>query len=143
MSVTSELGPAPADVLLSDGSIAVIRPLLPDDGPALHELHEQVSDEAIRLRFFSVARHAAHAYVDHVLDDPETLALVAERHGRLIGLATAEPMTRPAPRWPSWSPTTPAAWASGPCCSSTWPRWRWPAGSPSSRPTCSPRTTRC
>ena len=85
--------PTPADVLLADGSIAVIRPLRPGDGPALHELHEQVSDEAIRMRFFSVARHAAHAYVDHVLADPEPLALVGERHGRLIGLATAEPMT--------------------------------------------------
>ena len=85
--------PAPADVLLADGSIVVIRPLRPEDGPALHELHERVSDEAIRMRFFSVARHAAHAYVDHVLDDPETLALVADRHGRLIGLATAEPMS--------------------------------------------------
>ncbi len=85
--------PKPADVLLADGSIAVIRSLRPGDGPALHALHEDVSDEAIRMRFFSVARHAAHAYVDHVLDDPETIALVAERHGRLIGLATAEPMT--------------------------------------------------
>jgi acyl-CoA synthetase (NDP forming)/GNAT superfamily N-acetyltransferase len=91
MSLTSEL--KPADVLLADGSIAVVRALLPGDGPGLHELHEQVSDEAIRMRFFSVARHAAHVYVDHVLDDSETLALVAEKHGRLIGLATAEPMT--------------------------------------------------
>ncbi|MDX6375275.1 MAG: hypothetical protein QOD98_4263, partial [Nocardioidaceae bacterium] len=94
MTVTAAIEvPAAADVLLADGSIAVIRALRPEDGPALHELHEQVSDEAIRMRFFSVARHAAHTYVDHVLDDPETLALVAERHGRLIGLATAEPMT--------------------------------------------------
>ena len=84
--------PGPADVLLADGSIAVVRPLRGDDGPRLHELHEQVSDEAIRLRFFSVARNAAHAYVDHVLADAETLALVAERHGQLIGLGTAEPM---------------------------------------------------
>ena len=91
--VTATTWPAAADVLLADGSIAVIRPLRPDDGAALHELHEQVSDEAIRMRFFTVARHAAHAYVDHVLSDSETLALVAERHGRLIGLATAEPMT--------------------------------------------------
>ena len=83
---------APADVLLADGSIAVVRPLCSDDGPALHELHGRVSDEAIRLRFFSVSRHAVHAYVDHVMADPGTLALIAERQGRLIGLATAEPM---------------------------------------------------
>ena len=88
----SPTGLAPADVLLADGSIAVVRALRPDDGPALHELHEGVSDEAIRLRFFSVARHAAHTYVDHVLGDPETLALVAVHKGRLVGFATAEPM---------------------------------------------------
>ncbi len=82
----------PADVLLADGSIAVIRPLRPDDGPVLHELHDRVSDEGIRLRFFSAARHAAHTYVEHVLADGETLALVAELHGRAVGLATAEPM---------------------------------------------------
>ena len=93
MSVIGASAPAPADVLLADGSIAVIRPLLPDDGPALHELHEQVSDEAIRMRFFTTGRHAAHTYVDHVLGDPRTLALVAERHGRLVGLATVEPIT--------------------------------------------------
>jgi acyl-CoA synthetase (NDP forming)/GNAT superfamily N-acetyltransferase len=84
---------APADVLLADGSIAVVRPLSAEDGPALHDLHEHVSDDAIRLRFFSVSRHAAHTYVDHVLENPDSLALVAEQHGRLIGLATAEPMS--------------------------------------------------
>ncbi len=85
-------GTGSADVLLSDGSIAVIRPLGVADGPALHDLHEHVSDDALRLRFFSVGRHAAHMYVDRVLASPDTLALVAERNGRLIGVATAEPV---------------------------------------------------
>src|SRR4051794_29438404 len=83
----------PADVLLADGSIAVVRPLSAEDGPALHDLHEQVSDDAIRLRFFSVSRRAAHTYVNHVLEATDTLSLVAEQHGRLVGLATAEPMS--------------------------------------------------
>src|SRR3954451_490765 len=83
----------PADVLLADGSIAVVRALRPDDGPALHELHEQVSDEAIRLRVFSTARRAAHTYVDDVRPDPDTRALVAEGGGRRGGLSTAEPIT--------------------------------------------------
>ena len=82
---------AAADVLLTDGSIAVLRPLRTDDGPSLHDLHDHLSDESLRLRFFSVGRYAAHQYVDHVLASPDTLALVAERQGRLIGLATAEP----------------------------------------------------
>ena len=83
---------APADVLLSDGTLGVVRRLSPDDGPALHELHAGVSDDALRLRFFSLARRAAHDYVDHVLSDPDTLALVAEADGRLVALATAEPL---------------------------------------------------
>jgi hypothetical protein len=40
--------PTPADVLLADGSLAVVRPLRRDDGPAQHDLHEGVSDPAGR-----------------------------------------------------------------------------------------------
>lgn len=82
----------PADVLLSDGTLGVVRRLSPDDGPALHELHANVSDDSLRLRFFNSARSAAHRYVDHVLADPTALALVAEAGGRLVALATAEPV---------------------------------------------------
>jgi acyl-CoA synthetase (NDP forming)/GNAT superfamily N-acetyltransferase len=82
----------PADVLLSDGKLGVIRGLAPGDGPALHELHSGVSDDALRFRFFSLARKTAHDYVEHVLGDPTTLALVAEAEGRLVALATAEPL---------------------------------------------------
>ena len=88
---------APADVLLSDGTLGVVRRLSPDDGPALHELHASVSDDALRLRFFTLARKTAHDYVDHVLSDPDTLALVAEADGRVVALATAELVS------PSWT----------------------------------------
>jgi len=81
-----------ADVLLSDGGLAVVRTLRPDDAEAVHALHEGVSDEALWMRFFSVARGAAHHYVDHVLTSPETLALVAEVDGSIVALATAEPI---------------------------------------------------
>jgi acyl-CoA synthetase (NDP forming)/RimJ/RimL family protein N-acetyltransferase len=81
-----------ADVLLADGSLGVIRTLAPGDAAALHELHDRASDESVRLRFFSLARRAAHTYVDHVLESPGTLALAAEVHGRMVGLATAEPI---------------------------------------------------
>ncbi len=84
--------PAPADVLLRDGTIAVIRPLDPADLPGLTELHESVSDDNLRLRFFSPSRYAAREYVEHLRDAPETRALVLERDGRICALATAEPV---------------------------------------------------
>ena len=84
--------PAAADVLLADGTVAVVRPLRAEDAGAVHDLHDRVSDEAIRLRFFAPSRHAAHSYVDGVLARPETLAMVAEVRGEIVGLGTAEPM---------------------------------------------------
>jgi acyl-CoA synthetase (NDP forming)/GNAT superfamily N-acetyltransferase len=81
-----------ADVLLSDGAIAVVRSLEPNDADGLHALHERVSDDALRLRFFTVGRRPAHQYVEHVLSHPATLALVAEVRGRIVALATAEPL---------------------------------------------------
>lgn len=84
--------PAPADVLLRDGTIAVIRPLETADLPGLLELHESVSDDSLRLRFFSPSRHAAREYVEHLRDAPDTRALVLERAGRICALATAEPV---------------------------------------------------
>ena len=70
----------------------MIRTLDPGDAAALHQLHERASDESVRLRFFSLARRTAHTYVEHVLDSPGTLALVAEVHGQMVGLATAKPI---------------------------------------------------
>ena len=145
MTAMAEKLRPPADVLLADGSIAVVRPLRAADGPALHRLHDRVSDDAIRLRFFTAARHAAHVYVDHALADGQTLALVVEQRGRVIGLATAEPVDpRSLRRSPSSSPTTRAGWASARCCWSTWRRSRSPARHypVRGRRACS-RTTRC
>ncbi|HYF74417.1 MAG TPA: GNAT family N-acetyltransferase [Nocardioides sp.] len=84
--------PAPADVLLRDGTIAVIRPFEPRDLPGLVELHDGVSDDSLRLRFFSPSRYAAREYVNHLADAPDTRALVLERDGRICALATAEPV---------------------------------------------------
>ena len=80
-----------ADVLLSDGTFASIRPVAVGDGPALHDLHGSVSDDSFFFRFFGTGRRAAHVYVDHVLSSSGTLALVALCGDRLVGLATAEP----------------------------------------------------
>ncbi len=82
----------PADVLLSDGAIAVIRSARPEDRDAVLALHDSVSEDTLRLRFFSPNRSAAQAYVTRLFDAGRDSAatLIAFDRGRLIGLATAE-----------------------------------------------------
>ena len=85
--------PVAADVLLSDGTVAVLRPIVPEDRVALDELHAGVSDASMRLRFFASGRQAGHDYVAHLFDESSTgtvAALVLTRHGRVLALATAE-----------------------------------------------------
>jgi len=85
--------PYHVQVLLTDGSIATIRSVRPADREALYALHDHASDEAIRLRFFTVARPAAHHYVDVVCaPTTRTTALVVEQVGALLALGTAEPL---------------------------------------------------
>lgn len=92
MSIGRGTTPAPADVLLRDGSVAQIRLVVPEDVPALERLHELVNDYNLRLRFFSPSRAAARQYVAHVGSATETLALVVERDGQVVALGTAEPI---------------------------------------------------
>ncbi len=82
----------PADVLLADGTIAVIRSVRADDRAAVLALHESVSQDTLRLRFFSPSREAGRRYVDHLFatDNTSSAALVALIGGRVAGLATAE-----------------------------------------------------
>ena len=82
----------PADVLLADGTVAVIRSLREDDRDAVLGLHESVSVDTLRLRFFSPSREAGRLYVDHLFapDNTASAALVALVRGRVAGLATAE-----------------------------------------------------
>ncbi|KQV67755.1 hypothetical protein ASC64_11080 [Nocardioides sp. Root122] len=82
----------PADVLLADGTVAVIRSLREDDREAVLALHESVSVDTLRLRFFSPSREAGRHYVAHLFapDNTGSAALVAVIRGRVAGLATAE-----------------------------------------------------
>ena len=82
----------PADVLLADGTIAVIRSAHRRDRDAVLQLHESVSVDTLRLRFFSPNREAGRLYVDHLFapDNTGSAALVAIIRGRVAGLATAE-----------------------------------------------------
>lgn len=86
--------PSPGvDVLLHDGTIGRLRPVVPSDQTALLQLHDELGDDALRLRFFGISRTAPHRYVEHVLTRVESgsvLALGLWRLGRLLGVATAE-----------------------------------------------------
>ena len=86
----------PSDVLLADGSIAVIRTLRPEDRQPLLDLHAGVSADTLRLRFFTASRDAARRYVEHLFDETnaDSAAMVAVVRGRVAGLATAEVMDR-------------------------------------------------
>ncbi len=55
-------------------------------------LHDSVSEDTLRLRFFSPNRSAAQAYVTRLFDAGRDSAatLIAFDRGRLVGLATAE-----------------------------------------------------
>jgi len=89
--------PQSVDVLLADGSVAMIRPLVPADLAALVNLHEQASDESLRRRFFTVSRATGRSYAEHlcsVSDGTQTpLALAAFAGGALVAVSSAEPVS--------------------------------------------------
>lgn len=89
---TTTVHPPPADVLLADGSIAVIRLLTPADRLALTELHAKASNRSVRMRFFTANRTAGPDYVEHLYRAPEQIivALVATMRGQIVATATAE-----------------------------------------------------
>ena len=60
---------AASDVLLADGTIAVIRSLVPGDREEVLALHEGVSEDTLRLRFFSPSPAAGRAYVARLFDE--------------------------------------------------------------------------
>jgi acyl-CoA synthetase (NDP forming)/GNAT superfamily N-acetyltransferase len=89
----SPLTVSSSDVLLADGSVGVLRRITPDDRDAVARLHDALSSENVRLRFFSVGTFAVHAYVEHVMASCEggcVLALGLWRDRDLRGVATAE-----------------------------------------------------
>ncbi|WP_204059148.1 bifunctional acetate--CoA ligase family protein/GNAT family N-acetyltransferase [Microbispora corallina] len=76
------------DVLLRDGGIARIRPLLPSDREALHALVDRSSERSAYLRFFTGGRATAHGYMDRITGPRHPgRALVALMRDRLVGVA--------------------------------------------------------
>ena len=84
--------PRGSDVLLADGRIALIRPLLGGDRTELQALHDEAGDDSFRLRFFASGRRTGQRYVEHLVTAGEdtTLSLVAVVGGRLSGVVSAE-----------------------------------------------------
>jgi L-amino acid N-acyltransferase YncA len=82
------------DALLSNGSVATVRPVTPADLAGLLALHRKASDRNRRLRFFASGLTLADAYVQHLVHARDGhFAVVAEQDGELIGVASAVPLS--------------------------------------------------
>lgn len=83
---------AAVGALLRTGAEVVVRPVIPEDTAALELLHERMSADSLRHRFFGTGRGMAHRYLEHLARTPDTIALVAVMERRVCGLGTAEPL---------------------------------------------------
>ncbi|MDO5699446.1 MAG: GNAT family N-acetyltransferase [Dermatophilus congolensis] len=77
------------DVVLRDGSLAHVRPILPSDGPGIHRFHDGQSEESIYMRFFAPIKHLSESDVHRFthVDYDERVALVALIGEDIIGIA--------------------------------------------------------
>ncbi len=82
-------------VVLRSGDTAFIRPLTPDDKPALAEFHKRQSAESVYRRFFSPKPELTETELEHFtnVNMTDRVALVAESHDEFIAWASYE-------RWP-------------------------------------------
>ncbi len=78
-----------ADVVLKDGSVAHVRPIVPDDGDGLRRFHAGQSAESIYLRFFAPLKTLSDKDVARFtqVDYQSRVALVATVRGEIIGVA--------------------------------------------------------
>jgi acyl-CoA synthetase (NDP forming)/GNAT superfamily N-acetyltransferase len=74
---------------LSDGRTAHLRPIRPDDGPALRSFGEKLSRETVYFRFFAPRRRISDEEIAHfvTVDYRERLALVAVVDAQLVAVA--------------------------------------------------------
>ncbi len=77
-----------SDVTLKDGTSLHLRPIRPDEGPALLRLYDRLSNESLYQRFFAVpAKDATKAdYLAHV-DYHDQFAVVALKDGEIVAVA--------------------------------------------------------
>lgn len=84
---------AGVEALLGDGSVVTVRPVTGADRPGLMELNHQASERSRRMRFFASGAQLGEQYTKHLVEATDGhLAVVAERCGELIGVASAEPV---------------------------------------------------
>jgi acyl-CoA synthetase (NDP forming)/RimJ/RimL family protein N-acetyltransferase len=78
-----------ADVVLRDGSVAHVRPIVPNDADALRRFHARQSPESIYLRFFAPLKVLSDKDVARFteVDYDRRVALVATVRGEIIGIA--------------------------------------------------------
>ncbi|MGI9644817.1 MAG: GNAT family N-acetyltransferase, partial [Ilumatobacteraceae bacterium] len=91
----SPVSPWAADVVLVSGDTAHIRPLLPDDRPALAAFHRRQSSDSIYRRYFSPKPELSETELEHftTVDMIDRVALAVELHDEFIAWASYE-------RWP-------------------------------------------
>ena len=77
-----------ADVVLRDGSVAHVRPIVPDDADGLRRFHAGQSAESIYLRFFAPLKMLSDKDVARFtqVDYDWRVALVATVRGEIIGI---------------------------------------------------------
>ena len=78
-----------ADVVLADGATAHVRPIRPDDGPALAAFHDRQSPESIYFRYFSPRPRLTEEDLERVthVDYVDRFSLLAVRGDEVIGVA--------------------------------------------------------
>ncbi|HEX5367096.1 MAG TPA: GNAT family N-acetyltransferase [Acidimicrobiales bacterium] len=84
-----------ADVVLSDGGTARVRPIRPDDAARLADFHERQSPESVYLRYFSPRPHLSERDIAHLVnvDYVDRMAFVALLGDEMVGVARYD-------RWP-------------------------------------------
>jgi acyl-CoA synthetase (NDP forming)/GNAT superfamily N-acetyltransferase len=94
-TVAPSESPWASTVVLGNGDTVFIRPLTPDDRPALAEFHQRQSAESIYRRFFSPKPQLSEKELLHFtdVDMVDRAALAVESHDEFIAWASYE-------RWP-------------------------------------------
>ena len=77
---------------MKDGSDVLIRPIRPEDEPAMVKFHATLSERSVYLRYFhlmNLSQRVAHERLTRIcfIDYDREMALVAERNGEILAVA--------------------------------------------------------